>query len=147
MEGSNVTLICDSRGYKYPHSPNWFYLNSSTGDYHQLNSANKSFKNDEKLNEIVKISEQPTKGLTQNCNGIIIAFDFLFISKMNADIQIETESSYDTSQDWQILHVYNTTLVLKNVTLDTPYTKFKCQINDTFKEISFKVKGIKENGG
>ena len=66
---------------------------------------------------------------------------------MNADIQIETESSYDTSQDWQILHVYNTTLVLKNVTLDTPYTKYKCQINDTFKEISFKVKGIKENGG
>ena len=66
---------------------------------------------------------------------------------MNADIQIETETSYDTSQDWQILHVYNITLFLKNVTLDSPYTKFKCQMNDTLKEISFKVKGIKENGG
>ena len=148
VEGSNVTLICDFRGYKYPHSPNWFYLNSSTGEYHQLNFANASLKNDEKLNETVKISEQPKKGLTQNCNGIyIIAFDFLFISNMNADIQIETETSYDTSQDWQILHVYNITLFLKNVTLDSPYTKFKCQMNDTLKEISFKVKGIKENGG
>ena len=62
---------------------------------------------------------------------------------MNADIQIETEGSYDISQN---MHVYNTTLYFKNVTLDTPYTKFKCEINDTFKEISFKVKGIKENG-
>jgi hypothetical protein len=74
---------------------------------------------------------------------LLISFYF----KINADIQIETEGSYDTSQDWQILNVYNTTLVLKNVTLDTPYTKFKCQMNDTFKEISFKVKGMKENGG
>ncbi len=57
---------------------------------------------------------------------------------MNADIQIVAEGSYDISQD---LYVYNTTLYLKNVTLDTPYTKFKCQINDTLKEISFKVKG------
>jgi hypothetical protein len=66
VEGSNVTLICDSRGYKYPHSPNWFYFNSSTGNYQQLNFAHTNFlKNDEKLNEIVKISEQPTKGLTQ----------------------------------------------------------------------------------
>ena len=62
---SNVTLICDFRGYEYPHSPNWFYKNSCGGDYHQLNFANKSFKNDEKLNEMVKISEQPNKGLTQ----------------------------------------------------------------------------------
>ena len=65
VEGSNVTLICDFSGYEYPHSPNWFYKNSCGGDYHQLNFANKSFKNDKKLNEIVKISEQPTKGLTQ----------------------------------------------------------------------------------
>ena len=57
---------------------------------------------------------------------------------MNADIQIETVGSYDISQDF---YVYNSTLYLKNVTLDTPYTKFKCQINDKFKEISFKVKG------
>ena len=62
VEGSNVTLICDSRGYEYPNPPNWFYQNSSTGDYRQLNSANTNFKNDEKLNEIVKISEQPNKG-------------------------------------------------------------------------------------
>ena len=66
VEGSNVNLLCDFRGFKYPHSPTWFYLNSSTGDYHQLNFANTSFKKDEKLNEIVKISEQPTKGLTKN---------------------------------------------------------------------------------
>ena len=95
MEGSNVTLICDFRGFKYPHSPTWFYGNGSTasstpgresctssiddegvvsGDCHvrrksrnnhQLNSANTNFKNEKKLNEIVKISEQPTKGLTQ----------------------------------------------------------------------------------
>jgi hypothetical protein len=57
---------------------------------------------------------------------------------MNADIQIETEGSYDISQD---LYVYNTSLYVKNVTLDTPYTKFKCEINDTFKEISFTVQG------
>ena len=57
---------------------------------------------------------------------------------MHADIQIETEGSYDISQD---LYVYNTSLYVKNVTLDTPYTKFKCEINDTFKEISFTVQG------
>jgi hypothetical protein len=57
---------------------------------------------------------------------------------MNADIQIETEGSYDISQD---LYVYNTSLYVKNVTLDTPYIKFKCEINDTFKEISFTVQG------
>jgi hypothetical protein len=66
VEGSNVTLLCDFRGYKYPHSPNWFYLNSSTGDYHQLNFADTSFKNEAKMNEIVKISEQPNKGLKKN---------------------------------------------------------------------------------
>ena len=65
VEGSNVNLLCDFRGFKYPHSPTWFYLNSSTGDYHQLNFANTSFKKDEKLNETVKISEQPNRGLTQ----------------------------------------------------------------------------------
>jgi len=65
VEGSSVTLICYFRGDEYPHSPNWFYLNSSTGDYHQLNFAHTNFKNDEKLNETVKISEQPNRGLTQ----------------------------------------------------------------------------------
>ena len=63
VEGSNVTLLCDFHGYEYPNPPNWFYQNSSTGDYHQLNFANTSFKKDEKLNEVVKISERPTKGL------------------------------------------------------------------------------------
>ena len=84
VEGSNVTLICDFRGYEYPYSPNWFYLNCSEGckewgtssyfngkvfssyyvpNYRQLNFAHTNFKNDAKLNEIVKISEQPTKGL------------------------------------------------------------------------------------
>ena len=141
VEGSNVTLLCDFRGYEYPYSPNWFYLNSS-GDYHQINFANKSFKKDAKLNKIIKIYEQPTKGLTLNhpilsqnlLNDILLPFCF----KMNADIHIETEGFYDISQDF---FVYNTTLYLKNVTLDTPYTKFKCQINETAKEISFKVKG------
>ena len=62
---------------------------------------------------------------------------------MNAYIQIVTEGSYDISQD---LYVYNTSLYVKNVTLDTPYTKFKCQINDTIKDISFKVKGKRKRG-
>ena len=141
MEGSNVTLICDSRGYKYPHSPNWFYLNSSTGDYHQLNSANKSFKNDEKLNEIVKISEQPTKGLTQILHYDKIHLNSFFVSlKCNADIQIVTEGYYDIINPID-LYTYTSKLLVQNITLDSPYTKFKCQINDTFKEISFKVKG------
>ena len=79
VEGSNVTLICYFRGYKYPHSPNWFYLNSSTGDYRQLNFANTSFKNDKKLNEIVKISEQPNKGFKKNLHYDKIYLDsFLF---------------------------------------------------------------------
>ena len=64
MEGSNVALLCDFRGYEYPYPPKWFYQNRN-GKYHQLNFAQKSFKNDEKLDEIVKISEQPTKGLAQ----------------------------------------------------------------------------------
>ena len=141
MEGSNVTLICDSRGYKYPHSPNWFYLNSSTGDYHQLNSANKSFKNDEKLNEIVKISEQPTKGLTQILHYDKIHLNSFFVSlKCNADIQIVTEGYYDIINPID-LYTYTSKLLVLNITLDSPYTKFKCQINDTFKEISFTVQG------
>jgi hypothetical protein len=78
VEGSNVTLICDFRGYEYPNPPNWFYQNSSTGDYHQLNFAQKSFKNDEKLNEIVKISEQPNKGLTQILHYDKIDIDSFF---------------------------------------------------------------------
>jgi hypothetical protein len=146
VEGSNVTLLCDFRGYEYPYSPNWFYLNSS-GDYNQINFANKSFKKDAKLNKIIKIYEQPTKGLTLNrpilsqnlLNDILLPFYF----KMNADIHIETEGFYDISQDF---FVYNTILYLKNVTLDTPYTKFKCQINETAKEISFKVKGKRKRG-
>ena len=64
VEGSNVTLICYFRGDEYPHSPNWFYFNSSTADYRQLNFAHKNFKNVFELNEIVKISEQPNRGLT-----------------------------------------------------------------------------------
>jgi hypothetical protein len=62
VEGSNFTLICYFHGDEYPYSPTWFYYNSSTGDYRQLNSANTNFKNDKKLNEFVKISEQPNKG-------------------------------------------------------------------------------------
>lgn len=60
---------------------------------------------------------------------------------MNADIQIETVGYYDISQN---LYVYNSTLYFKNVTLDTPdtpYTKFLCEINDKFKEISLTIKG------
>ena len=82
VEGSNVTLLCDFRGDEYPHSPTWFYLNSSTGDYHQLNFANTSFKNDEKLNEVVKISEQPTKGLTKNLHYVKMHLNSFFKIKM-----------------------------------------------------------------
>jgi hypothetical protein len=78
VEGSDVTLICDFRGDEYPHSPNWFYLNSSTGDYQQLNFAHTNFKNDEKLNETVKISEQPKKGLTQILRHVKMHLDSLF---------------------------------------------------------------------
>ena len=56
---------------------------------------------------------------------------------MNADIKIETVGSYDISQN---LYVYNSTLYLKNVTLDTPST-YLCEINDKFKEISLTIKG------
>ena len=45
-----------------------------------LSYAHTNFKNDEKLNEIVKISEQPTKGLTQILHTMIkyISIPFLF---------------------------------------------------------------------
>jgi hypothetical protein len=162
MEGSSVTLICDSRGYKYPHSPNWFSCSGicnefctssinhegavSSGcyvpDYHQLNFAHTNFlKNDEKLNEIVKISEQPTKGLTQILHYDKIHLDsFSVLLKCNADIQIVTEGYHDIINGIDFYN-YTSKLLVLNVTLDSPYTKFKCQINDTFKEISFTVKG------
>ena len=79
VEGSNVNLLCDFRGYKYPYSPNWFYQNSSTGDYRQLNFGNTNFRYDAKLNEIVKISEQPTKGLKQILNYVKMHLDSFFV--------------------------------------------------------------------
>jgi hypothetical protein len=139
MEGSNVTLLCDFHGYVYPHSPNWFYQNRN-GEYHQLNFANTNFKNEAKLNEMVKISEQPTKGLTQTLNYVKTHLDSLFLLKCNADIQKVTEGYYDNINATDA-YSYKSKLLVQNITLDSPYTKFKCQINDTFKEISFKVKG------
>jgi hypothetical protein len=59
---------------------------------------------------------------------------------MYADIQIVTEGYYDIINAIDF-YSYNSKLLVLNVTLDSPYTKFKCQINDTLKEISFKVKG------
>ena len=79
VEGSNVTLICYFRGDEYPYSPNWFYFNSSTADYRQLNSANTNFKNDKKLNEFVKISEQPNKGFLKNLHYDKIYLDSFFV--------------------------------------------------------------------
>ena len=78
VEGSNVTLLCDSRGYKYPYPPNWFYQNKN-GYYHQLNFAKTSIRNDAKLKETIKISEQPTKGLTQNLHYDKIHLNSIFI--------------------------------------------------------------------
>ena len=67
--------------------------------------------------------------------------DSLFVLlKCNADIQILTEGYYDIFNAIDEFS-YNSKLLVQNITLDSPYTKFKCQINDTFKEISFKVKG------
>ena len=59
---------------------------------------------------------------------------------MYADIQITTEGYYDIINPID-LYTYNSKLLVQNITLDSPYTKFKCQINDTFKEISFTVEG------
>ena len=59
---------------------------------------------------------------------------------MYADIQIVTEGYYDIINVTDA-YSYNSKLLVQNITLDSPYTKFKCQINDTLKEISFKVKG------
>jgi len=71
---------------------------------------------------------------------------FFVLLKCNADIQIVTEGYHDIINGIDF-YIYTSKLLVLNVTLDSPYTKFKCQINDTLKEISFKVKGIKENGG
>ncbi|XP_046650642.1 mast/stem cell growth factor receptor-related protein Kit-like isoform X2 [Daphnia pulicaria] len=113
VEGSNVILNCYIEGYDCPYPPKWFYQNSS-GDYHPLTFTNTSLKLIPEA--AIQISEQPNK-----------------------DIQIKTEGSYDISKDF---YVYNSTLDLKNVTMDTPYTKFKCEINDTVKEISFTVQEL-----
>jgi hypothetical protein len=145
VEGSNVTLICNIRGSNFPYPPKWFYQNS-TGNYHLLTFTNKSL---ERIAEAtLKISEQPNKGLyiakfvMQYLFKLPYFHEFyLLLIKMNTEIQIETKGSYDISQD---LYVYDSSLYLKNVTLDTPYTKFKCEINDTFKEISFAVKGKRD---
>ena len=59
---------------------------------------------------------------------------------MYADIQIVTEGYYDIINSIDSYN-YTSKLLVQNITLDSPYTKFKCQINDTFKDISFKVKG------
>jgi hypothetical protein len=64
---------------------------------------------------------------------------------MYADIQIVTEGYYDIINVTDA-YSYNSKLLVQNITLDSPYTKFKCQINDTFKDISFKVKGKRKRG-
>ena len=60
--------------------------------------------------------------------------------KMYADIRIVTEGYYDIINALDEFS-YTSKLLVQNITQDSPYIKFKCQINDTFKEISFKVKG------
>jgi hypothetical protein len=59
---------------------------------------------------------------------------------MYADIQIVTEGYHDIINGIDFYN-YTSKLLMQNVTLDSPYTKFKCQINDTFKEIDFMVEG------
>ena len=59
---------------------------------------------------------------------------------MYADIQIVTEGYYDIINGIDSYN-YTSKLLVQNITLDSPYTKFKCEVNNTFKEISFKVKG------
>ena len=59
---------------------------------------------------------------------------------MYADIQIVTEG-YDDIINGIDFYIYTSKLLVLNITLDSPYTKFKCQINDTFKEIDFMVQG------
>jgi hypothetical protein len=63
VEGSNVSLNCYIRGYKFSRPPMWFHHNSS-GYYHPLTFPNKSF---EWITEpTIQISEQPNKGLTKH---------------------------------------------------------------------------------
>ena len=65
---------------------------------------------------------------------------FFVLLKCNADIQIVTEGYYEIINGIDS-YSYTSKLLVQNITLDSLSTIFKCQINDTFKEISFKVKG------
>ena len=134
VEGSNVTFMCIVDELHDPHSPNLFHQDSN-GHYHPLTLTNDTSvelttRNEDKNYEIKgKISEQPNKGFTQ-----------IFLPLIEtADIKIETRGTHDNNS-----YTYSSRLHLINVTLDTPYTKFKCEVNNTFKEISFKVKGKKK---
>jgi hypothetical protein len=146
VEGSNVTFMCIVDELHDPHPPNWFHQDSN-GHYHPLTLTNDTSvelttRNEDKNYEIKgKISEQPNKGFTaqifivQLIYAVIIHDLFLIM----ADIKIETVVGLHDSY-----YAYFSRLHLINVTLDTPYTKFKCEVNNTFKEISFKVKGKKK---
>jgi hypothetical protein len=87
------------------------------------------------------LSNQP-KVFTQilHYDKIHLLNSFFVSLKCNADIQIVTEGYYDIINPID-LYTYTSKLLVLNITLDSPYTKFKCQINDTFKEISFTVQG------
>jgi hypothetical protein len=133
VEGSNVTFMCIVDELHDPSPPNWFHQDSN-GHYHPLTLTNTSVelttRNEDENYEIKgKISEQPNKGFTQ-----------IFLPLIEtADIKIETRGTHDSNS-----YTYSSRLHLINVSLDTPYTKFKCEVNNTFKEISFKVKGKKK---
>jgi hypothetical protein len=140
VEGSNVTFKCIVRGIHHPHPRNWFYQDSN-GHYHPLTHTNTSLEwttQNKNYGMTEKISEQPNKGFTaqifivQLIYAVIIHDLFLIM----ADIKIETVVGLHDSY-----YAYFSRLHLINVTLNTPYTKFKCEVNNTFKEISLKVKG------
>jgi hypothetical protein len=139
VEGSNVTFMCIVDELHDPHPPNWFHQDSN-GHYHPLTLTNDTSvelttRNEDKNYEMKgKISEQPlNKGFTR-----------IFLPLIEtSDIKIKTVGLHSVSNAIDS-YTYSSNLYLTNVTLDTPYTKFKCEVNNTFKEISFKVKGKKK---
>jgi hypothetical protein len=134
VEGSNVTFMCIVDELHDPSPPNWFHQDSN-GHYHPLTLTNTSVelttRNEDKNYEM---KEQPlNKGFTR-----------IFLPLIEtSDIKIKTVGLHSVSNAIDS-YTYSSNLYLTNVTLDTPYTKFKCEVNNTFKEISFKVKGKKK---
>lgn len=147
MEGSDVTLICSTAYDDMPNPPMWFYHvndNYSLFPYPEESNSTNNLINFSEKEESETLFQQRKKGIGHNSFIIEkrkIIFCFIhptcYITSTDADIQIKTESKFHFFSKSQ-LHLHN-------VTLNTPYTKFKCKISNerlfTDQEISFAVKG------